>query len=243
MNAPEPTTALAPTPPPTSVAASTPPPAADPAPRPPSTGAEVRGLTAEQLQEVVVAHRAALRACYDAQAQKSPGLRGDVTVAWTVDELGMVVAADVTDSTLRNDAVEECLVHQVRGWRFPNSDGETQATFPFTFGSTARDGCKSSVEGRLRPEAIRHIIKLGSGRFRQCYENGLLRNPRLSGRVTVRFVIDHSGRVTSPADDGSELPDAAVVACVVHALGELSFPQPEGGLVSVVYPFVFNPRD
>ena len=74
------------------------------------------------------------------------------------------------------------------------------------------------------------------GRFRLCYENGLRNNPNLQGRVSVRFVIDRSGAVSSTADGRSDLPDHGVVQCVVHAFGKLSFPQPEGGMVTVAIP-------
>ena len=45
------------------------------------------------------------------------------------------------------------------------------------------------------------------------------------------------------ADGGSDLPDQSVVQCVVRGFGNLSFPQPEGGMVTVVYPIMFNPGD
>ena len=44
-------------------------------------------------------------------------------------------------------------------------------------------------------------------------------------------------------DGGSELPDQGVISCVVRGFGNLSFPQPEGGIVTVVYPIIFNPGD
>jgi len=101
----------------------------------------------------------------------------------------------------------------------------------------------TQVNGRLPPEVIQRIVRQNFGRLRLCYENGLRTDPKLAGRVSVRFVIDRSGAVTSAQDGGSDLPNAGVVACVVRAFGNLSFPQPEGGIVTVVYPIVFNPGD
>ena len=97
------------------------------------------------------------------------------------------------------------------------------------------------VNGRLPPEVIQRIVRQNFGRLRLCYETGLRKAPDLHGRVAVKFVIDRAGSVTSAADGGSDLPDATVVACIVRAFGSLSFPQPEGGIVTVVYPFVFTP--
>jgi outer membrane biosynthesis protein TonB len=83
-------------------------------------------------------------------------------------------------------------------------------------------------------------VRQNHGRFRFCYEQGLARNPALGGHVTVRFVIGRDGAVSSVADGGSTLPDPAVVSCVVRAFYGLSFPQPEGGIVTVTYPIVFS---
>jgi hypothetical protein len=99
------------------------------------------------------------------------------------------------------------------------------------------------VNGPLPPEIIRRIIRQNYGRFRLCHENGLRSNPNLQGRVTVKFVIDRSGGVQMTVDGGSDLPDPDVVRCVVRGFGNLSFPQPEGGNVTVVYPMVFKPHD
>ncbi|MBV9947987.1 MAG: AgmX/PglI C-terminal domain-containing protein [Myxococcales bacterium] len=97
------------------------------------------------------------------------------------------------------------------------------------------------VNGRLPPEVIQRIVRQNFGRFRACYEAGVRGNPSLAGRVTTKFVIDRAGRVAVAADGGSDLADAAVVRCVVAGFMNLSFPEPEGGAVSVVYPIVFTP--
>ncbi|EYF02770.1 AgmX/PglI C-terminal domain-containing protein [Chondromyces apiculatus] len=101
----------------------------------------------------------------------------------------------------------------------------------------------TQVTGRLPPEAIRRIIRQNFGRFRACYEDGLRRNPALAGRVTARFVIGRDGSVGAAQSNGSDLPDEAVVSCVVRAFYGISFPQPEGGIVTVVYPIVFSPAE
>ncbi len=99
----------------------------------------------------------------------------------------------------------------------------------------------TQVNGRLPPEVIQRIVRQNFGRFRLCYENGLRQNAQLQGRISVRFQIGRDGAVTQAADGGSTLPDQAVVACVARAFLGLSFPQPEGGIVTVVYPIDFAP--
>jgi hypothetical protein len=103
-----------------------------------------------------------------------------------------------------------------------------------------REGA-AQVNGRLPPEVIRRIVRQNFGRFRLCYENGLKSNAALTGRVTVKFQIDTSGAVANVADGGSDLPGPATIDCVVRSFSSLSFPQPEGGVVNVVYPILFSP--
>jgi hypothetical protein len=101
-------------------------------------------------------------------------------------------------------------------------------------------GACCSVSGRLPPESVRRVIRSNFGRFRGCYQEGLLRNPSLVGRVSTSFVIGSDGAVSSVSDAGSDLPDAKVKACVIRAFYGLSFPQPEGGIVTVIYPILFS---
>lgn len=106
-----------------------------------------------------------------------------------------------------------------------------------------REGCTTSVTGRLPPEVIQRVMRQNFGRLRLCYEEGLRPQPSLAGRVTVKFVIARDGSVASAQNGGSDLPDASVVACVVRAVGGLSFPEPEGGVVHVSYPITFSPGE
>jgi hypothetical protein len=99
----------------------------------------------------------------------------------------------------------------------------------------------ATVNGRLPPEVIQRIVRQNFGGFRACYERGLRGNPSLQGRVAVKFVIDRGGGVAVAADGGSDFPDRGVVQCVVSGFSQLSFPEPEGGRVTVVYPIVFDP--
>ena len=108
---------------------------------------------------------------------------------------------------------------------------------------TLRQGT-TSVTGTLPPEVIQRIVRQNFGRFRLCYENGLKNDPNLAGKITTKFVIDATGAVSkSERAPGTTMSDAGVVQCVVRGFGNLSFPQPEGGAVTVVYPLVFASGD
>jgi hypothetical protein len=97
------------------------------------------------------------------------------------------------------------------------------------------------VKGKLPPEVIQRIVRQNFGRFRLCYENGLRASPGLTGGITVQFTIDPSGAVQRLHKQKDELANAAVSDCVMIAFSGISFPPPDGGPVSVVYPILFTP--
>jgi TonB family protein len=121
--------------------------------------------------------------------------------------------------------------------------GRTAAAAP-THSASAPEGKlmtgSTTVSGRLPPEVIQRVVRQHMAVLRACYQQGLARNPSLSGTVKVKFVIDASGAVTSVSDAGSDLPDEDVKTCVRNQIKTFSFPQPEGGIVTVTYPFVFK---
>jgi hypothetical protein len=108
--------------------------------------------------------------------------------------------------------------------------------------SEAGRGCDTMVNGRLPPEVIQRVVRMNSGRYRFCYEKGLQRDPSLRGRVSVKFMIDRTGAVAVAAEGDSDLPDEGVRRCVVSSFLGLSFPQPENGTVTVIYPLIFSPE-
>src|SRR5690606_2244846 len=55
-----------------------------------------------------------------------------------------------------------------------------------------------------------------------------------------RFVIDGGGAVSQVAEAGSTIPDGPMLNCVRGGFSGLSFPAPESGTVTVVYPISFS---
>ena len=99
-----------------------------------------------------------------------------------------------------------------------------------------------TTNGHLPAEVIQRIVRQNDGRYRFCYQQGLKTNPELTGRVTVKFVIGRDGSVMLSADGGSDIPDSSVRQCVVSSFTQLTFPQPDSGIVTVFYPIVFSPQ-
>jgi hypothetical protein len=98
-----------------------------------------------------------------------------------------------------------------------------------------------SVVGRLPAAVVERVVKQSLGRFKLCYAQALRTNPDLEGRVVATFEISRSGDVTkvSAKDPGTTLADPDVVSCIVRGFSNLTFPQPEEGVVTVKYEIVF----
>ena len=99
----------------------------------------------------------------------------------------------------------------------------------------------TKVSGRLAPEVIQRVIRSNYGKFRSCYEAGLGRNPNLEGRVNIRFVIERDGSVSKAQISENTLTDCKVAACIRDEYPKLTFPAPDGGIVTVVYPIMLEP--
>jgi hypothetical protein len=120
-----------------------------------------------------------------------------------------------------------------------NDDAPIEGRHCVTSKSVAGQG--PSLRGRLPPAVIQGIVRDSYDKPRACYEKGLERDPTLTGRVLVRFVIERDGSVSKAGVSANDLPDCDVTRCVVQGFRNLRFPKPEGGIVTVVYPIMFSP--
>jgi TonB family protein len=97
------------------------------------------------------------------------------------------------------------------------------------------------VRGSLDMDFIRRIIRRHMNEVKYCYEQELVRQPGLEGRVSVQFVIAPLGQVVSSIMQSSTMGNARVEKCVVDAVKRWEFPKPMGGgNVIVSYPFNFT---
>ena len=117
-----------------------------------------------------------------------------------------------------------------------------EAKPPSVCGAGTDRDCVASVTGRLPPDAIQRVVRANQGRFRVCYQDALVRNPTLDGRVAVKFVIARDGSVATAQEGDSSFADASARACIVRAFLGLTFPEPAGGTVTVTYPLRLSPE-
>lgn len=99
-------------------------------------GALILGsLDREVIDQVIAAELGAIRACYQNELSRNPGLAGTVTVKFVIASTGAVQSALTKATTLHNAAVESCVNGRISGLTFPGPKGGgiVIVSYPFTF--------------------------------------------------------------------------------------------------------------
>ena len=101
----------------------------------PGTTRVIGGLSKEVIGQTIARYAAQIRACYERELQRDPGLQGKVAVLFTIDGSGHVSMAETSEDTVGDGAVARCMLGRIRGWRFPEpkGGGEVIVTYPWIF--------------------------------------------------------------------------------------------------------------
>ncbi|HEX5659805.1 MAG TPA: AgmX/PglI C-terminal domain-containing protein, partial [Polyangiales bacterium] len=77
----------------------------------------------------------AIKACYEQQLRRNPGLQGKVTVQFTIEQSGTISKANATENTTSDPQVASCVVDAVKRFRFnPGPEGGSVTySYPFVF--------------------------------------------------------------------------------------------------------------
>jgi outer membrane biosynthesis protein TonB len=89
-------------------------------------------------------------------------------------------------------------------------------------------------------QAVARFVQSRLAGIKACYEKELKRNPSLSGRIVVRFVIAPTGRVSSVEIEENAL-NPGVASCIRTIVRGWSLPFKPEEEVPVSYPFLFQP--
>lgn len=96
------------------------------------------------------------------------------------------------------------------------------------------------VSGFLSKEQINRVVQANRAAIKYCFETALQRKPKLAGAVNAQWRIDRKGNVSSTRIAKSTLGDPGVEGCILRQISRWKFPEPDGGEVDVVYPFLFR---
>ena len=97
-----------------------------------------------------------------------------------------------------------------------------------------------TILGGLSRSLIDAVIKRNLSQIRYCYQRQLAKEPDLGGKITVKFVISRDGSVARTSIDKTTMNSQKVESCIQNRFMKFTFPKPDGGIVIVKYPFVFQ---
>jgi hypothetical protein len=97
------------------------------------------------------------------------------------------------------------------------------------------------ITGSIDRELIRRVVRSHLDQLRYCYDVQLTKNPKLSGKVAVKWVVTEQGTVSSSVVAQTTTGNHELDTCVAGRVLTWVFPKPKGGGVAVVtYPFIFK---
>lgn len=100
------------------------------------------------------------------------------------------------------------------------------------------------VTGSLDRRIIRKVVNQHKREIKKCYERELIKDGSLGGKITIKWVIDSTGNVSSAQVSGNSMRGGGgqrVADCINASIRNWRFPAPKGGgVVQVAYPFVLT---
>jgi len=101
----------------------------------------------------------------------------------------------------------------------------------------------ASVTSGAPPMGLDRTIATLRPRLRRCYAAGLAKNPKLGGKVELRFDLGAGGKVSGVKDlPGGTMPDNDVRDCLRQVVAAGNFPAPDKGTAQVTFPITFTPE-
>ncbi len=89
--------------------------------------------------------------------------------------------------------------------------------------------------------AINEVVQLNMNQIRYGYQRELQKNPGLSGKIVIKFVIAKDGTVSSATVKSSTMNNAAVESSICGRFMRFKFPPTTGGIIVASYPLTFSP--
>ncbi len=92
-------------------------------------------LSREEIQRVITRVQSQVKHCYTARLSDTPDLAGKVVLAWSIGADGTVTGAKVSQSTLQDKRVADCVLKVVKRLQFPKprGGGTVKVTYPWVF--------------------------------------------------------------------------------------------------------------
>jgi len=104
---------------------------------------------------------------------------------------------------------------------------------------------ETKILGAIDPELIRKVIRDHADQVRYCYEQQLTLNPKLGGKIAIKWQINADGLASATVFDSNVPVDSDgmrnVGECIMSRIKTWQFPKPKGGGMAIVtYPWILR---
>lgn len=91
------------------------------------------GLDKNVIAATIQKYLNQVRACYELGLARKSDLQGKVAVNFIINPKGQINKAKISDTTLKDIAVEKCITNKMRAWKFPKPKGgvNVDVNYPF----------------------------------------------------------------------------------------------------------------
>jgi Ca-activated chloride channel family protein len=84
------------------------------------------GLSNETIEKMVKQQIPSIEACYQTYLKKKSNLKGEVVLRFVIDSNGRVEKMSPVSSTLKDNALEQCIIKKIKGISFPIPKGKAK---------------------------------------------------------------------------------------------------------------------
>jgi len=93
------------------------------------------GLSRDEVGRVIHGRISEIRYCYESSMLRKPDIEGKLIIDFTIASSGRVRSANVKESSVRDERLNECILKRLARWEFPKpkSGVEVAVSYPFIF--------------------------------------------------------------------------------------------------------------
>jgi len=108
--------------------------------------------------------------------------------------------------------------------------------------TTSTSGCAKPCRGSVSDDLVK-AIQESVQRAHRCYDNALVGNESLRGRVMIELLVGADGNICAATVVSKEKGMESVASCASAVVGGESYPAPMNGCVSIRVPINYLPKD
>ncbi len=100
-----------------------------------SQAEEIKSIDKNAVRLAIKKNNNSFKKCYTDELKNIPNLEGKVIAKWEINELGAVKYASIKSSALKNEAVESCILLNIKAIKFPEAPKGSiaEVSYPFMF--------------------------------------------------------------------------------------------------------------